>query len=385
MTTQSVNEELLLQQQKKDAAEIQQKLLLSCLTSGSIQTFCELNLLVSRPRLGREDTGETPQVIALIRDHLVRGEQGRQAGRLDEAVQSYLRVGETYANGKQHKLGVFYLEHALDYARRAGDTAGEMEALHRLGIELEALGEFNEAINRHNARLLIAESSTTLEGREEAIKMSAFALVRVYGIQASISEKHSSKEESLKIHLQALDVSKYCGDLAAVARANYNVGRASVMVGKGSIAIPYLETYLNISKSLGDAPSTAQALAALAAANQAVGNKDAAVSYLSRLLEVAVETGSAAAEAEASEQLGIMLAGVKETMAEAEVHLTRAFELRRTSIAEGKEPRSSIDKVRILLGMVRGDSRLSPLFSSIATVDVSALLSWRLQRVEVPV
>jgi tetratricopeptide (TPR) repeat protein len=381
---QSVNEELLLQQQRKDAEETEKKLLLSCLTSGSIQSFCELNLLVKRPRLGKEDAGETPEVMAFIRDQLVRGEQGRQSGRLGEAVTSYLRVGETYANGGQHKLAVFYLEHALDYARRAGDTVGEMEALHRLGIELEALGEFSEALNRHNARLHIAESSTSLEGRDEAIKMSAFALVRVYGIQASISEKHSSKEESLNVHLQALNVSKHCGDLAAVARANYNVGRASVMVGKGSVAIPYLETYLNISKTRGDATSTAQALAALAAANQAVGNKDVAVSYLSQLLEVAVETGSAAAEAEASEQLGIMLAGAKETMVEAEMHLSRAFELRRSSIAEGKEPRSSIDKVRILLGMVRGDARLSPLFSRISEVDMSALLNWRIQRTEPP-
>jgi tetratricopeptide (TPR) repeat protein len=358
-------------------------ILLSCLSSGCVQSYAELVLLKDRPRLGREDNGETPEVLASIRDHLIRGERGRQSGQLSDAVTGYLRVGETYANGGQHRLGVFYLEHALDYARRASDIAGEMEALHRLGIELEALGEFSEAVNRHNTRLHIAESSSIVDGREEAIKMSAYALVRVYGIQASISEKHSSKEESLNLHTQALNVSKYCGDLASVARANYNVGRASVMVGKGSLAIPYLENFLTMSKSLGDSQNTAQALAALAAANQAIGNKEAAVSYLSRLLELAVETGSTAAEAEASEQLGIMLAGVKETMVEAETHLSRAFELRRLSIAEGKEPRSSIDKVRILLGMVRGDARLSPIFSSIAAVDVTSLLNWRIQRKEV--
>jgi len=377
----------------KDAAAAAERLLLSALAAGAPQSFCELSLLQRRPRLHRDDPGESPEAIAAVRDALTAGERLRHAGDARAAAASFASVGRLYAGGAQHRLAAFFHTRALELAREAGDAASQAAELHCLGLSCEALGEYADAVEHHAARLLLCEASLSAseaagEGAgvaeaRAALGASAAALMRVYGVQARIAEAQAAPAESLRLYSLALRAARQSGEAAAEARANYDVGRASVIAGDGRQALPYLEAYLQLSQTEPALRgNVSQALAALAAAHQAVGNAEASSESLQRLLAVAAESGDAAAEAEASEQIGIALAQ-QGRRAEAEPHLARAFELRRTMVAGGGGARAPLDKVRILLGMVRGDARLEPLFASIARVDVGRLLSWRLQHSEI--
>jgi tetratricopeptide (TPR) repeat protein len=375
----------------KAAAAAEEALLLSALSSGSPQSFVDLFLLTRRPRLSRDDPGETPAFMAAARDALLAGEHARHAGDLRAALASFARVGAMYAAGGQHRLAVFYHDKSLALARRAGDAAGEMQALHLMGLSREALGDLDEAVAHHRARLALASSpaaAAASEGGSEAggapeaaRRLSAAALVRVHGVQAQLAEAQKDAAASLRLYELALDAARQSAEPAAEARANYNVGRACVMAGRAPAALPFLQAYLALSQAAPELRgNVGQALAALAAAHQAVGDWPASTASLLRLLDVALETGDVGAQAEASEQIGIMFAqqGRRE---EAEPHLKTAFELRRGMVAAGSCPRAALDKVRILLGMVSGDSKLGGLFSSISAIDVAGLLAWKATRV----
>ena len=364
----------------KEAAAAEERLLLSALTSGAPQSFVDLVHLVRRPRLSRDDPGESPAMMATVRDALLAAEHGRQAGDLRAAGASFARVGDLYAGSGQHRLAVFFLAKSLALARAAGDSSAEMQALHAMGLSREALGDLDEAVELHCARLALAPRAAAEADGGAALRLSAAALVRVYGMQARIAEAQKAAGDSLRLFELALDAARQSADAAAEARANYDVGRACVIAGRAAAGLPFLETFLRLSQSVPELRgNVCQALAALAAAHQAVGAWAAVEANLLRLLDVAVETGDAAAQAEASEQIGIMFAQ-QGRVADSEPHLTKAFELRRAMVAKGACPRAALDKVRILLGMVSGDARLSPLFSSIAHVDVHGLLMWKAVR-----
>jgi tetratricopeptide (TPR) repeat protein len=128
----------------------------------------------------------------------------------------------------------------------------------------------------------------------------------------------------------------------------------------------------------GSQTAVAQAYAALAAAHQALGDHTASADCLLELLEVATASGDEAAQAEAAENLGILHATLGRRD-EAEPHLQKAFELRKKLVPENRVTRASLDKVRILLGMVKGDARTASLFTSVAKVDVKSLLEWKVQ------
>ena len=371
----------------KAAAAAEEALLLSALSSGAPQSFVDLFHLTRRPRLSRDDPGETPAFMAAARDALLAGEHARHAGDLKTALASFARVGGMYAEGGQHRLAVFFHEKSLALARRAGDVAAEMQALHLMGLSREALGDLDEAVAHHRARLALAAAAgadgagaAAEASGAAAQRLSAAALVRVLGLQAQLAEAQKDKADSLRLFELALEAARQSAEPGAEARANYNVGRACVIAGRAPEALPFLQTFLALSQAAPELRgNVSQALAALAAAHQAVGDWPATTAMLLKLLDVALETGDAGAQAEASEQIGIMFAqqGRRE---EAEPHLTKAFELRRAMVAQGACPRAALDKVRILLGMVSGDSRLGPLFSSIASVDVMGLLGWKQTR-----
>lgn len=151
----------------------------------------------------------------------------------------------------------------------------------------------------------------------------------------------------------------------------------------------FLPLQLRIAKAAASEPgassaasdNVSQAYAALAAAYQATDDHESSSQCLQELLEVANAQGNEAAQAEAAENLGLMHAHLGQRDA-AQPYLTTAFELRRKLVNEGRCTRASLERLRILVGMVKGDARVAPLFSNIAAVDVKALLNWRVQRVE---
>jgi tetratricopeptide (TPR) repeat protein len=371
----------------KAAAAAEEALLLSALAAGSPQSFVDLFFLTRRPRLSRDDPGETPAFMAAARDALLAGELARLAGDQRAALASFARVGAMYAGGGQHRLAVFFHEKSLALAQRAGDAAAEMQALHLMGLGREALGDLDEAVAHHRARLALAGGGDGGAGggaSGAAQRLSASALVRVLGVQAQLAEAQKDAAASLRLYELALEAARLSADPAAEARANYNVGRACVIAGRAPAALPFLQAFLALSQAAPELRgSVGQALAALAAAHQAVGDWAASTASLLRLLDVALETGDAGAEAEACEQIGIMYAqqGRRE---EAAPHLAKAFELRRAMVAQGTCPRAALDKVRILLGMVSGDSLVGGLFSSIAKVNVEGLLAWKATRSALP-
>jgi len=391
---------LAAEAEAKAAAAAEEALLLSALSSGSPQSFVDLFHLTRRPRLSRDDPGETPAFMAAARDALLAGEHARHAGDLKAALASFARVGAMYADGGQHRLAVFFHDKSLALARGAGDAAAEMQALHLMGLSREALGDLDEAVAHHRARLALAAAVPAAAGAAAgaaaeaaagaaagaaadaaaAQRLSASALVRVLGVQAQLAEAQKDAAASLRLYELALEAARLSADPAAEARANYNVGRACVIAGRAPAALPFLQAFLALSQAAPELRgSVGQALAALAAAHQAVGDWAASTASLLRLLDVALETGDAGAQAEACEQIGIMFAqqGRRE---EAAPHLAKAFELRRAMVAQGACPRAALDKVRILLGMVSGDSLAGGLFSSITKVDVMGLLRWKADR-----
>ncbi len=124
-----------------------------------------------------------------------------------------------------------------------------------------------------------------------------------------------------------------------------------------------------------------QAYAALAAAHQACGDGPAAAECLQELVRSAKASGNLRAQAEAAENLALIHAKHSEYQ-QAESQLQEAYELRKALVQSQAGSRAELEKVRILLGLVKGTSRTPSLLSSIVSIDVKALLNWKVQRTE---
>lgn len=350
-----------------------QKLLVDSLTSGAVLSYVDLFYLSRRPRTRRDDAGDSPSFLATVKTHLAASEAARRKGDTSTVISHYSKLAQLYRGAEQHKIAIFYLEKCLDIARAVSDVAKEQAAQHSLGLANEALHEHALALEHHETHRSLAENA------EDAhqIVLACAQLVRVYRKLATIAESRGEGDEALRLHLLALGAARECGDIQAEAKANYSVGRAYVLQKVAGDGIPYLKNFLRISSATpGAEDQTAAGYAGLAAAYAAVQNYDAAAECLEELVSAAERTGNVAAQAEAAENLGIMHAQQGHN-ADAEPSLARAYELRKQLLAAGTGSRPATDKARILLGMVRGDARVAPLFRHILAVDVPGLLGWK--------
>lgn len=136
---------------------------------------------------------------------------------------------------------------------------------------------------------------------------------------------------------------------------------------------------LRLSVTAKDAADeVSQAYAALAAAHQAAGDGPAAAQCLEELLNQALASGNLRAQAEAAENLALIHAKHGE-YEKAESQLQLAYGLRKQLVAAGTGSRAELEKVRILVGLIKGASRVSPLMSTLIAIDIKALLNWKLR------
>ncbi len=93
--------------------------LVAALVGGHVQTFVETYYLSRRPRVSREDAGDSVPFLAATRDDLAAAEKCRHVGDAKGAEVAYRAVAERYAGAGQHQLALFYFTKCLGEARGA--------------------------------------------------------------------------------------------------------------------------------------------------------------------------------------------------------------------------------------------------------------------------
>ncbi|RYE85251.1 MAG: tetratricopeptide repeat protein [Methanosarcinales archaeon] len=210
-----------------------QRLCLDTLTGGAVQTYVDLIYLIAE---GKTDVG----TLTRVRAALVQAETSRRRGDTASVISSYADAARIFADKRNPRTSIYFLERSLDIAKLTNNHVAEMESYHLLGEAYEALGDAERALTFHEAHRELA--STVGDSSEKAA--AATQLVRVYTKQASDAEARGDTEVALKLYLAAADAAGASQQPATQLEPLYSAGKTFVGLGKAAEAIPLLQQYV---------------------------------------------------------------------------------------------------------------------------------------------
>ncbi|CEM23234.1 unnamed protein product [Vitrella brassicaformis CCMP3155] len=318
---------------------------------------------------------------------------------LDSARYFHRRCGEVVAAGIASKGGAG--------AGGEGETAGLRECLAKsllsLGICDERTNNWASAKEHHEQALRVASAKSERPGRgapatagrerggppqeggrqsdEEVVSLplmlkSASRLVEVYKVLAAKCEREGRYEAAAQSYERCVECARLSRDSALEGTACYNLGKAKLRLGSYHEAAALQQQYLDICRTHGDRVGESAARASLAQAQQALGNTQEAVRQLEQLLAVANEAGELDAQTGACLNLGLLYSQRAEYDKAVDL-LEQHFDL-----ARQLGDRKLIDSARVLLGVARGNGKLTPYIDVIGT-SLDRLLKWKSRRVPI--
>jgi hypothetical protein len=222
-----------------------QRILTDALIEGNVQSFVELFYLTNR-KVERLETPMSDALLEEVAKEEAAAEAGRRRGDSAAAINAFMRIAEIHKQLESLPLQCVFLERAIEIARATGATMREMHALHALGESKAVLGDLAASVRCHEAHRTLA--GKTGEG-DHSIQANA-QLVKVYTRQAHEAEQRPASEglvESHRLFVLALSAARQCGDIAAEARGNYDVGRALVLLHRPKEAVPYLKNFVSVA------------------------------------------------------------------------------------------------------------------------------------------
>jgi tetratricopeptide (TPR) repeat protein len=236
-------------------------------------------------------------------------------GRPDHAVRFAGTLFRYLDSGVRSPDALAVHTHALRAARRAGDRAGEADALTNLGGVYWRWGRYREAIAHVEQALAVHRAAGDRRGQARALAN----LGKVFSQQGS----YQPAVERLRA---ALDLFRRLGDRVGEARTLDHLGYIAYRQGELDRAVAELDGALAVFESLGDRLGEAEALGHLGATYAQQRRYEPAAGALREALARYREGDHRDGEAYALANLGLVCGQLGDLAAAAE-HLSRACDL----------------------------------------------------------
>ncbi|MCO8269057.1 tetratricopeptide repeat protein [Actinoplanes sp. TRM 88003] len=281
--------------------------------------------------------GQGHALIGIAIVHLRRGETGRGAGLMRDAVDLFRQVGDPLweavalhnlgmlaDRSEDYKTAIDHWERALALVRTVGDQSAEAQTLNVLGIAMERAGRFVEAIGYCRDALTLARASGNEHGTAFVLNTlgtveltsgrpedagehlrEALAIFQRVGSRAgeatvldSLGLLHTrleQPEQAVDYHEQALVIVREIGDQDGETHVRNGLGAATLAAARPADALVHFTAAQSLAEKLGVRGQLAEALAGLGRAHQALGATASAREHYSRARDLYAEFDTAAA------------------------------------------------------------------------------------------
>ncbi|MEU8362168.1 tetratricopeptide repeat protein [Nonomuraea sp. NPDC048882] len=217
----------------------------------------------------------------------------RDLGDSAGEMEALLRLGEIRSVSSRYEAAVADTTDALRIARAIGDEAGELRALYGLGVSTGSRGRFPEAVAYYTRALEIARTIGHRTGELDA-------LIGFGNAHRAMGEP----EQAARALTLALEIARVTGHRIGELRALNGLGRIHLAAGDHGAAAACLGRALDLARATGHRLGELSGLTALGLLHRGQGRLEAAVDCYRRVLEIAREIGNRNWQFEAIHGLG---------------------------------------------------------------------------------
>jgi tetratricopeptide (TPR) repeat protein len=278
---------------------------------------------------------------------------GKASGRQLAIVTHNLAI-ELQARGEYGEALQRY-EQSLRIADELGDRAGVAKSLHQLGNLHYLRGEYGEARQHYELSLRIAEGL----GNRAGVASSLHQL-------GMLHETRGEYGEALQRYEQSLRIAEELGNRAGVASSLHNIGALHQARGEYGEALQRYEQSLRIKEELGDRAGVASSLHNIGALHQVREEYGEAQQRYERSLRIAEELGNRAGVARSLHQLG-MLHEARGEYGEAQQRYERSLRIKEELGDRAGVARSLSQIGALFLKTGRYEEAFTPLLNALAT------------------
>ncbi|MEU4391733.1 tetratricopeptide repeat protein [Kribbella sp. NPDC023855] len=199
-----------------------------------------------------------------------------------ERGRSYNNLGALYWRLGRYADGRAAYQHALDYARLAGNRVGEASGLSNVALGHYRLGDYEAAIACQREAFLLFDAEGNLSGMTSALSGQGWPELR-----------RGRPEVALKLFEEGLAISRKLGsETFEEAFALNNVAAAHEALGRLDEAWQGYEQSLELARRLSFVNSECDSLNSLGRLQVAAGRIDEALALHQQALDMAVRLGS---------------------------------------------------------------------------------------------
>jgi serine/threonine protein kinase/predicted ATPase len=192
---------------------------------------------------------------------------------------------------------------ALQYARDAGDTLLEAEALRLRSAIARLVGNAEDSLRLAEQALELCDAPTSPSGghARPAVLIARATILKQRG---TTLRNMGRLEAAIESYAEALVIYRAIGMARHEARALDYMGVVFAALGEYEEALAHGKSALKLDQALGDRSSIAGKLGSIGRCYADLGDLDRAESYLAKALKVAEQTGDLAAAADATVSWG---------------------------------------------------------------------------------
>jgi serine/threonine protein kinase/tetratricopeptide (TPR) repeat protein len=253
-----------------------------------------LRRLAKRPQQLRE-------LHALRKEAELLGEAGKLAVAHNALAQFYIDVGKAPA-------ALRAVAPALQYARDAGDTLVEAEALRLRASIARLVGNGEESLRLVEQALELVDqtmaANKVTETGQRAPTPVLMSRATILNQRGTTLWNMGKLELSIESYAEALVIYRAIGMQRHEARALNNMGIVFAALGEYEEALAHYKSALKIDQALGERSGLALKLGNIGQCYSDLGDLDRAESYLGRALKVAEQTGDLSAAADVAVSWG---------------------------------------------------------------------------------
>ncbi len=210
-----------------------------------------------------------------------------EAGRLAEALgwaesakRAYREGGESHFSRARYRDAGVAWRKALAIAEEIGSRADAASFLGDIGVALEYVGEYSEALTLQERALAIREEMGDGKGVANAL-----------GNMGNLRHSLGDFARSLALQERVLGIMEGLGDRPGVARTHANIGITSQALGEFPKALSSLEKARVLMVELGDSVGAAQTLIGIGNVRRSLGDLPRALACQEEALRILREAG----------------------------------------------------------------------------------------------
>jgi len=221
-------------------------------------------------------------------------QQFRQTQNSAGELQALLRLGAAFVSLDRHQEAIPILKNAIAISKQLQEQRSEAQALGNLGIAYQSLGDYSEAITTHRQAGKLLRDLGDRQG-----------LGQVLTNLGNTFESIGDYSNATIAFQQSLRIAQQTGDQIGETIALGNLGAMSANQGKDQEALALFQQSLDLAKTIPYPPGQASALLNLGSTHHSLRQVDQAISFYRDSLELARKMGDRQRQAEALGALGL--------------------------------------------------------------------------------